>query len=331
MSRRSQAGGALVLSSLLVGELPRPGVAPLRLGIFYGHPSLVNGAHGDLERAVRELAAYDVLVLGDGLEFDADGPGRAGRTEHRLTMRIIERLKATRRATAVYGYVDLGLTQRLPLSGVVDRIDRWAATGVDGVLLDEAGYDFGVTRERQNAAVDAAHARGLGACLNAFRPDDVFGRDPQPVNAAGGGNPDGLRPRVDERDALLIESFAVRAGAIEPDGALTARMRPALAGRARYGTRVFAMATGGAPATEDPALAAFGWWTAALMDVDAYGYAAPDYGAPTSELRWQPRPVEESVLATARYTAERQANRRGTSAGTLVVDLEHRRGSLVAR
>ena len=69
--------------------------------------------------------------------------------------------------------------------------------GVHGVFLDEAGYDFGVTRVRQNAIVDYIHGRGLQAFVNAYNPDDVFSGDPL-VLPNGGGNPggeSGRRPR----------------------------------------------------------------------------------------------------------------------------------------
>src|SRR5439155_18712824 len=112
------------------------------------------------------------------------------------------------------------------------------------VFLDEAGYDFGVTRERQNAAIAVAHARGLSACLNAFRPADVFGAAHMPLNAAGGGNPEGRRPEISADDAVLLESFAVRSGVAEPAQDLAARTRAALEGRAKFGTRVFGVATG---------------------------------------------------------------------------------------
>ena len=73
-------------------------------------------------------------------------------------------MTGTARRPHVFGYVDLGRTNWLSIPDLIDRIERWGAMGADGIVLDEAGYDFGVTRERQNAAVSAAHARGLRVC-----------------------------------------------------------------------------------------------------------------------------------------------------------------------
>ena len=49
---------------------------PFPLAIYYGIPSLVNGAAGDVDRAAETFRAYDVVVFGDGLEFDDIVPDR---------------------------------------------------------------------------------------------------------------------------------------------------------------------------------------------------------------------------------------------------------------
>src|SRR5689334_9511150 len=66
------------------GEAPR---TPRRLAIYYGIPSLVNGAAGDVERAAAVFAGYDVVVLGEGLQYDAPAHGRpsAGPVERQRT------------------------------------------------------------------------------------------------------------------------------------------------------------------------------------------------------------------------------------------------------
>jgi len=255
----------------------------MRLGIFYGYPSLVNGAGGSMTRAVAAFSAYDILVFGDGLEFDAPRAGCAGAAEHRFAKDLIGRLAPRR--ISVFGYVDLGRTQGLSAAQLHDRIGRWAEMGARGVLFDEAGFDFGVTRARQNAAVRAAHARGLGACLNAFRPDDVFSTRPTPLNAAGGGNPDGLAPAVSAGDAVLVEPFAIADGARLPLAPQAARVGAALAGRRAYRTSVFGIATAGSRGA-DRRLMRRGWWTAVKLGLDAYGWGTPVYGAADSLLAW---------------------------------------------
>jgi hypothetical protein len=322
-----------VLSALLLAA-PEPFVPPQRLAIYYGYPSLVNGARGDLARASSVFLEYDVVVFGDGLEFETGGPAHAaGTAEHAFTKQLIARLASSARRPSVLGYIAIGSTEWLSLAEIVDRIDRWARMGADGVLLDEAGFDFGVTRERQNLVVTAAHVRGLRVCLNAFRPADVLGTAVVPLNAAGGGNPDGTPPVLSSRDAILLESFAVRNGEPERPAAFADRVRSALEGRRRLGTRVFAIATGGDRA--DSSLAQYAWWTAAAFGLDAFGWGMPHYSAVTSQLPWLPRPAVERSLAGAMFTGDVVVRdgrlRRATTRGDIVVDPESQQGLFTAR
>lgn len=327
----SSSARQIVASALLLATAPPAGPSPQRLAIYYGYPSLVNGAAGALEAAAFQLSPFNVIVLGDGLEFDTVDGGHAGPVEHAFTVRLLERLSSSPRRPSVFGYIDLGRTQQLSIDQVVDRIDRWAAMGVAGIFFDEAGFDFGVTRDRLNRAVDAAHGRGLAACVNAFRPEDVFGDQQVPVNAAGGGNPAGTRSVMGPRDAILLEPFAVGAGAAETPASLTRRMRAAIDGRQRFGTRVFAIAAGG-----EDGDAQYGWWLAAAFGLDGYGWSAPGYGAATSQLSWVPPPDAEDRLRSAAFT-DREARfedgvwRRSTTAGTIVVGSAGHHGALAAR
>ena len=301
---RHQCGDASLSTSGSWGRRTSPWAAPRRLAIYYGYPSLVNDASGDLDRAAAVFSEYDVVMLGDGLEFSADQPGPRGEhPEHAFTKRLIERLAAAPRHTTVYGYVDLGSTQSLITAEIERRVDLWAHIGALGVLFDEAGYDFGVTRERQNAAVAAAHRRGLRACLNAFRTDDVFNAAPAPLNDAGGGNPNGLATIISERDMVLLESFAIRDGVPEDLGSVATRVRTALQGRVRFGTRVACVATSG-PREDGGPLAQYGWWVASACGLDAYGWGMPNFSAVTSRLPWIRRPRTEPTLAGARYAGE---------------------------
>jgi hypothetical protein len=71
-----------------------------------------------------------------------------------------------------------------------------------GVFFDEAGFDFGVSRTRQNAVVDAAHTAGRRVFMNAFNPDDVFLPS------------DGLSHRLRAEIPSCWDHFHGRAGAI---------------------------------------------------------------------------------------------------------------------
>ena len=337
--RSAFANVALVLSAVLVAgataaERAAP-AAPARLAIYYGYPSLVNGANGDLERAAQAFGHYDVIVLGDGLEASGDTPGaRPGHPEHAFTVRLIDRLHRSARRPLVFGYVDLGNSQSLSINTMVRQIGQWADMKADGIFFDEAGFDYGVRRERQNSVILAAHARGLRAFLNAFQPTDVFGAAAVALNVAGGGNPSAVPPVVGDRDALLLESFAVRNGHPEPPSALAVRTAAAIDGRRRFGTRIYGIATSEGT-TDDTALSPYAWWTASLFGLNGYGWGAANYSATTSRLTFVSPPPEEARLRTAEYIGEPELTvprwRRTTTGGTITVDPVARRGAIVSR
>ena len=116
---------------------------PEKLAIYYGWPSLVNDADGDVNVAAADFANFDIVVLGDGLEHPAHG-------DHDKTEQIISQLVVS--GTEVYGYIDMGVTtQNLSLATAQAYVDEWDAMGVTGIFWDDVGYDFGVDRARQVA------------------------------------------------------------------------------------------------------------------------------------------------------------------------------------
>jgi len=326
--------GVLCLTAAIVGSMMRPTAAfaagPSRLSIYYGYPSLVNGAAGNLERALAAFSEFDVIVLGDGLQRPST-TSAPGHPDHAFTRRLIASLKRTARAPQVFGYVDLGNSQRLPMTEIVLRLGQWRDMGAAGVFFDEAGYDYGVRRERQNDAVLAARAVGLRVFLNAYRPDDVFAATPVPLNAAGGGNPNGVAPMVGATDVYLLESFAVKNGQPETPAALAERASAALAGRAKFRTQVMSVALGEDSPRND-ALASYAWWASALFGLDGHGWSEQNYGATTSRTTQRRPPDAEARLRDATYVGTphllQPLWRRVTSVGTIVLDSIARTGAL---
>jgi len=139
---------------------------PERLAIYYGWPSNVNAAAGNIAEAVASFSAFDVVVLGDGVEHPAHG-------DHTNAAQIITQL--INAGVEVYGYIDMGVsTQNLSLATAQQYVDEWDALGVTGIFWDDVGFDYLVDRSRQVTLVSYTHAQGLTAFVNAWVPDDIF-------------------------------------------------------------------------------------------------------------------------------------------------------------
>ncbi|MBL8150613.1 MAG: hypothetical protein JNN15_11860 [Blastocatellia bacterium] len=303
---------------------------PEKLAIFYGYPSLVNSAGGDLKAALKAFSLYDVIVFGDGLEFpdirqDRQPPG-VGQLEHRNTKRLIAQLKKVNPSVKIFGYVDLGNSQKLSFDEIRSRIDLWIEMRVDGIFLDEAGYDFGVTRSRQNQVISYIHSRQLGAFLNAYNPEDIFSSNVVALNSTGGGNPEGIATVANNNDYYLLESFQIKDGEYEDAKLWYQRTAKATTYRKQFGTKIFAVTTSRNRFSQ--AMSDYAWWTATLSGLDGYGWGEPSFSSQNSLLPWRARP-DSTIVSSKRFTSEILVEgatyRRHTDQGTVVVDtLSHK-------
>lgn len=300
------AGSSLFPASSIVHTANATALA--RLAIYYGYPSLVNGANGDIEKAASVFNAYDVVVLGDGLEFPDRQPGRyppGDPEEHQKVLRIIAAVRDRRPGTRFYGYVCLGEMpspkgEKISLTPaqLEERVTLWKQMGVAGIFLDEAGYDFAVvTRERQNMAVRMIHELGLSAFMNAYFLDHLFSSEDQLPHANGAEkNPEHLPPPLDRRDLFLLESFQVRNSDYEDFSEWQARLNRALKYRRRYGARIFATTT----TTEQQPFSLekfnYAWWTALLYGLDGFSWGEPNFAAVTNALAEHRCSLESTML-----------------------------------
>lgn len=143
---------------------PKP---PGHLCIFYGFPSLINSAKGDLTVASAEFGKFHLIVLGDGLS-------KTTHPDYGNTKIIIANLNAKKRI--VMGYVDLGVsTNNHSETTLRQQIDGWKTLGASAIFFDDAGYDYKVTRDRQNAVIQYCRQQNMNVCMNAWNPDDVLG------------------------------------------------------------------------------------------------------------------------------------------------------------
>jgi len=268
---------AICAGVLALGIVVHAGVVvPKRLAIYYGYPSLVEGADGSVAHAVRVFSDYDVIVFGDGLELGSTSGDPALQQEEPLVGQLVSRLHIRPRRPVIFGYIDLGRTQQLLEMEIVHRIDAWKRLGVDGIFFDEAGKDFGVSASRRSAAVRAVHERGLSAFMNAFNPDDLFDKD-----AGRTGGPADLG----ERDALLVESFAVENSVVQPRDRVAKRAAAAFKWRERTGIKVYAVTTT-VNGRFDASSVVYAERLAADLGVDAFGWGEPNFAVDT-RLPWR--------------------------------------------
>lgn len=184
-------------------------VAPLKpLLVYYGYPIAYKGLW-NAAAIIAEIAAnFSVWVVGDTYSDPTH-------EEYATTNTIVDGVRSA--GVKVYGYVPIGQnTSGLTLTQMQTRVDQWDALGVDGIFLDEFGFDYGNTRARQKSIVDYVHGKGLPVCANAWTAEDFMcdhvSELPWPSNDWRytnfvTGNPANVALTRNTDDAYLIENF----------------------------------------------------------------------------------------------------------------------------
>lgn len=138
--------------------------------LYYGRPASACGILNPQESA-GVFGKYDLVILGDGYE-DPD------HEDYENTKKVCDTLNTSYENTRLVGYIPLG--NRSGIDDCYDEgdlewlVDSWIDLHVAGIFIDEFGYDYGNTRERQNTIVDYCHSKNLFVMVNAWNPDHVF-------------------------------------------------------------------------------------------------------------------------------------------------------------
>eukprot|EP00128_Syssomonas_multiformis_P014666 Colp12_sorted_trinity150504_noHs@552 len=242
-------------------------MAPKSLLIFYGWPSTYNKLNGNIDKLVAAYSEYDYIVFGGGIEQPTHG-------DHNNTKTIISRLVP--KGVFIFGYVDLGVsTLNYSLSEINKRAGLWKDMGVQGIFLDDFGFDFKVTRDRQNTAVDAVHSYGLKVCANAWNSADVF----TPSN--------GVRPKLIAGDFSLVESYVISVGQ-KTDPTVHANrmatMRSQMSANGFTGVNLLGVTTASPTSVYDQATMDYVEAQATKDALTAVGFGAYNFGTGASKI-----------------------------------------------
>jgi len=175
--------------------------------IYYGWLNAFNSDQNgyDNEKVSQELARYGMLVLGDGIQNPEHG-------DFANSVMIITRLYELNPCISIFGYVSVNQSAQ----NFATKSDQWNDLEIDGIFMDEAGYDYGTTstngRVAFNEKVDFVHSQ-TDACIcfvNSWKPRYVLGTEDDANNFPNSTwNPNLVQSNLCECDICLMESFAV--------------------------------------------------------------------------------------------------------------------------
>ncbi|CAF1627584.1 unnamed protein product, partial [Didymodactylos carnosus] len=240
---------------------------PKYLCIYYGYPSLVQNSSGNLVSAANWFKQFDLIVFGAGI-------WNINHTDHNNTMNITRTLVA--KGKRVFGYVDLGVipgTNNYSYTQMQQAVNGWSQMGATGIFWDDAGFDYGVTRQRQSDMINYCHNKSMNVIMNAWNPDDVLGGNNVTLNSG---------------DIYILESYLVSNGTYQPLLNWTAKANKVAAYQCSLGIQVACLSTN---RTSDQFTQA--WFGTAVYNFDYFQatditYSA--YGSSMNRVAYYPNP-----------------------------------------
>lgn len=198
---------------------------PKKLCIYFGYPSLINGSNGNINLAVNTFKQYDQVVLGSGLI-------QTSHSDHVNTENIIKHPDMIN--VQVFGEI----SSTISLSDIKKRIDRWKTMGAKGIYANTFGYDFNVTRSKQNSILDYIHSNNLIAFVNAWDPNHVFSNASHLTY-----NPDCISTTINANDWYLATSYQIINGNYQEVNDWKNKSDKMIQYRTQFGTKMACVTT----------------------------------------------------------------------------------------
>lgn len=235
-------------------------------------------ASRDIAEAAANFSRYWMVVLGDGLQ-------EPRHPNHDATREIVAGLPEVE----FFGYIDLGVhspaarVQNLQMAEIRRRCEAWRKLGTRGILLDDYGYDYATTRQRQTDAVDAVHQAGMNVIANSWDPRHALDGE------SGPGNPKGLPTPLTAKDYYLYESYLVNDGEWInfKNWRAKANTLEKLARKTRVG--VLSCTTTTHPESEQSRID-FAWKCAWVEGHAGWAWGEPNFGASDNRSPYRERP-----------------------------------------
>lgn len=252
---------------------------------YYGYPVAVNNVW-EVDAAASIFAQHDYIILGDTYQEPTQ-------EVYAETVAIIAKVKELNPETTIFGYIPLGMsTNGRSMATLKTAVDQWETAGAHGIFVDEFGFDYRNTRERQNEIVDYIHAKGMPAFANSWEADYVFSDQNIYLDWLDfNGNPNNLPTSIGANDFVMIESFVVNDWYAQNDERNGFMEKWAHEGytkwhgyRKTFGTKILAQTIIDETKPLFTSKIDVGTATAALYSLDGIGFARTDFGASNPQL-----------------------------------------------
>lgn len=268
----------------LATEDYRPKNALFYYGWLNSFNSGTNGWNNEL--VAQEMAQYNMVIFGNGVQDPGHG-------DYANTIIIIPRIRALHPDIQIFGYVTLSETE----ADFETKAAQWDGLDVDGIFIDEAGYDFGNNRAKFNTAVDYIHALTSAniAFANSWEIDHVIGVVNDPAYPNSTWNPSLVASSLVATDWYLLESSPIgeglyAGGDYQPYDEWKAKADKCISRRATFGLSLASVSTLSDSNVNGQTMYDFHFMAAVMCSLDAQGSSHLTYGSSSATTKMWLRP-----------------------------------------
>jgi len=262
---------------------------PSDLLIFYGWLNSFNSGKNAWynEKVAQDIAHYGMAVYGDGIQDPGHG-------DYANTQIIVPRVRELNCCFKAFGYVSANQT----LVNFKTKVDQWDTLQVQGIFIDEAGYDYGKTRAEFNEMLDYVHGKTYAniAFANAWNTDNILGTANDVSFPNSTYNDPLTESNLSEDDWILLESFPINTTAYsgnagyESKSDWATRGSKAIALRATYNVNFAGCGIINDDNNSGQDLFNFGFISSIMWSLEAWGTSDTSYGSGSATTRFWQRP-----------------------------------------
>lgn len=261
---------------------------PKNILFYYGYLNSFNSGTNSWnnELVAQDMSQYNMIVFGNGVQDPAH-------PDYANTAIIIPRIQALHPDIQMFGYVTLSETE----SVFAVKATQWDALGVEGIFIDEAGYDYGNNRAKLNAAVDCIHALSTAtiAFANSWNIDHVIGVINDPAYPNSTWNPSLAASSLVAADWYLLESSPIgeglyAGGDYQPYNEWKAKADKCISRRVTFGINLATVSTISDSNVNGQTMYDFHFMAAVICSLDAQGSSHLLYGASSATVKMWLRP-----------------------------------------
>lgn len=262
---------------------------PKDLLVYYGWLNSFNsGVNGwNNEKVAQDMAKCCLLVFGDGIQSSGHG-------DYANTQVIVPRVKALNCCSEIFGYV----TVDQAFGDFTSKVNEWETLQIDGIFMDEAGYDYGRTRAEFNQRVNYVHDMTYAnKCFaNSWNTDHILGVTNDPNFPDSTFNDSSVESNLTAYDWILLESFPVNTTAFSGNDGYESASDWAVRGvkaqslRATYGNNFASVNIINNDNADNTALSEFSFISSMMFSLEGFGTSDTAYGAGSARVNYYPRP-----------------------------------------